>query len=344
MSQVFVSYKHEDRDRVSRLVVALESHGLSVWWDCSLAGGEQWRNDIEAALGNAECVIVVWTRGSTGPDSHFVRDEARRAMVRGILVPVLFDRVDPPLGFGELQAVDLTSWRGRASDPFVLDLLATIRAKIAGSPVPDPKGPLIRLKRRVVAGMGGTALAALSWGLATNVFSIQQRICTLPMGQPTLSDVCGAVGLAGRPTRDERIAWESRTPSSCDSLRAHIQRFPQGVYRASAADMLTARRVRTDEIWSPTKLPLVLNGDSNGPPAADESRAKSDALRRAHLPAERLCRTFVASGEYRLQAVDVQPQNWQCSSLGRGVVCSFQGEVICSLEERVVVERETCEQ
>lgn len=343
MSQVFVSYKNEDMDRVGRLVGALERHGLSVWWDCALPGGEQWRAGIETELANAQCVVVVWTHGSVGPDSHFVRDEARRAMMRGILVPVRLDRVDPPLGFGELQAIDLTHWRGRSGDPFLLDLVATIRAKIAGTAVPRAQGRLTRIKRRIAAGTAGTAVVVLASGLALNVFGIQERICTLSLAQPALSDVCGAIGLAGRPGREERIAWEHRAHGSCDALRAHIQRFPQGVYRRAAADMLTARRVWTQDTWKPTNLPLVLDGDSEGTPAADQSQAKSDALLRARAPAERLCRNFVASGDYRFKTFDIQAQIWRCTSLPHGMVCGFDGQVICSLEARVSEDRESCE-
>ena len=40
MSDVFVSYKAEDRPRVEPLVEALESEGLSVWWDARVSGGD----------------------------------------------------------------------------------------------------------------------------------------------------------------------------------------------------------------------------------------------------------------------------------------------------------------
>ena len=46
MSDVFVSYKAEDRARVAPLVQALESSGLSVWWDTQIAARSEWRSDI----------------------------------------------------------------------------------------------------------------------------------------------------------------------------------------------------------------------------------------------------------------------------------------------------------
>ena len=72
--------------------------------------------------------MVVWTRASTGAGGGFVKDEAARAARRRILVPVTLDKVEPPLGFGELQAIDLTRWRGSTRDPFLQDLVAAIES------------------------------------------------------------------------------------------------------------------------------------------------------------------------------------------------------------------------
>ena len=96
MSDVFVSYKAEDRSRVQRLVDALESDGLSVWWDARVGGGDAWRETIAEQLDSAPCVIVVWSKRSTAPEGRFVRDEAARAQKRGAYLPVTIDKVDPP--------------------------------------------------------------------------------------------------------------------------------------------------------------------------------------------------------------------------------------------------------
>jgi hypothetical protein len=82
MSEIFISYKREDEARVGRLVKALQGAGfLSIWWDRGLAGGENWRSQIENELAAARCVIVVWTHQSGGPAGDFVRDEAGRRNV-----------------------------------------------------------------------------------------------------------------------------------------------------------------------------------------------------------------------------------------------------------------------
>src|SRR5215213_4440015 len=53
MSDVFVSYKAEDRRRVEPLVHALEAAGVSVWWDAQIGGGDRWREKILDNLGAA---------------------------------------------------------------------------------------------------------------------------------------------------------------------------------------------------------------------------------------------------------------------------------------------------
>src|SRR5215218_3146047 len=117
MADVFISYKAEDRHRVEPLVTAMESEGLSLWWDARVSGGDAWRETIAEHLDAAACVIVVWSKRSTGPEGRFVRDEASRAQRRGTYLPISIDNVEPPLGFGETQLLSLRGWKGDRSDP-----------------------------------------------------------------------------------------------------------------------------------------------------------------------------------------------------------------------------------
>jgi serine/threonine-protein kinase len=102
-TDVFVSYKAEDRARLLPLVDALEAEGFTVWWDTHIGGGAHWREDIQEHLDAAKCVIVAWTKRSVGPGGDFVRDEANRARKRGAYLPVRLDAAEPPLGFGEVR-------------------------------------------------------------------------------------------------------------------------------------------------------------------------------------------------------------------------------------------------
>ena len=160
VSDVFVSYKAEDRARVAPLVEALEADGLHVWWDTQIAAGSEWRRDIEEQLDEARCVIVVWSKRSVGPGGRFVRDEANRAQHQGTYLPIRIDEVEPPLGFGELHAISIKGWKGSRSDGRYRALLEATRAVIAGkSPridVPTSTGSISR--RRMVLGLTGGAL------------------------------------------------------------------------------------------------------------------------------------------------------------------------------------------
>ena len=168
-AQVFISYKSQDRARLRPLVAALEAEGFSVWWDAHIDGGANWQKEIEQHLDAAKCVIVAWTKRSVGDDGHFVRDEARRAQRRGSYLPVCLDPVDPPLGFGETQALLLKGWKGDRADPRFRALVDATRARISGdrsaaSPIHIADHGLSR--RAVVAGGVGAAVIAGAGGWA----------------------------------------------------------------------------------------------------------------------------------------------------------------------------------
>ncbi len=155
------------------LVAALEADGLSVWWDAHIGGGADWREAIQEHLDAARCVVVAWSDRSVATEGRFVRDEASRAQRRGVYLSVRIDAVEPPLGFGETQALNLVGWRGDRKDARYQALLTAARALIKGRPhtgaAPAPARPSRRIDRRAliaggavaavgVAGVGGRAL------------------------------------------------------------------------------------------------------------------------------------------------------------------------------------------
>ena len=111
MASVFLSYDREDAARARSIALAMEKAGHSVWWDRHIKGGAQYSKEIEAALKAANAVVVLWSEQSV--DSAWVRDEAAAGRDSGRLVPVKLDTTDPPLGFRQYQAIDLSRWKGR---------------------------------------------------------------------------------------------------------------------------------------------------------------------------------------------------------------------------------------
>ena len=72
MASIFLSYSRENFSVARSLAGALERIGHSVWWDRHIKGASQFAAEIEAALGKAEAVIVLWSEQSVG--SPWVRD------------------------------------------------------------------------------------------------------------------------------------------------------------------------------------------------------------------------------------------------------------------------------
>lgn len=169
MSDLFVSYKAEDRARIAPLVQALEAEGINVWWDRHIGGGSNWRSEIESHLEAARCVVVAWSERTAGPEGRFVRDEAGAAQETGRYLPITIDPVRPPLGFREVQAIDLVGWKGQRSDPRFQALLAAIKARLNGETPPVVLPPQRRTeprisRRAVLAGSAGAAVAAAAGG------------------------------------------------------------------------------------------------------------------------------------------------------------------------------------
>jgi hypothetical protein len=164
VTDIFLSYAHEDAERVQPLVHALESQGWSVFWDRRIPTGQTWRSHIGKALDEAGCVIVAWTRFSV--ESNWVSEEADEAMKRGVLVPVLLDEILPPLGFRSIQAANLAGWDGSPSDrlgQFLDDVGATL--KRPRQPTDAFKASPSPRKRAASARQAGAAVRAwlLSW-------------------------------------------------------------------------------------------------------------------------------------------------------------------------------------
>lgn len=128
---VFVSYSHEDRSRVQPLVRRLQERSWRVWWDPEIPPGAAYRQQIDAALEHAACVIVLWTR--TSVHSSWVQFEASQARRRNVLLSVQLDDVPVPPVFEDLQAAQL--WMDDAAEQAqgLRALLNAANTMVAGS-------------------------------------------------------------------------------------------------------------------------------------------------------------------------------------------------------------------
>ncbi len=137
MADVFISYARSDKARVAPLVTAIEAKGWSVWWDPEISAGQQFDDQIEAALNAAKAVLVIWTPTSVA--SRWVRGEAREAADRGILVPVRFEEARLPMDVRALHTTDLDNWGEDPESPVFQEVLRALGSMIApqgAKPVP----------------------------------------------------------------------------------------------------------------------------------------------------------------------------------------------------------------
>ena len=131
MADVFISYSRADRTHAQLVATNLHAEGLGVWWDRDLLPGDSYDTAIEREIGEAKCVIVIWSRNSVG--SKWVRSEATDADDRKILIPIAIEEVRLPLAFRLNQTEQLLSWAGqRDCEPWQRVLLQA-RA-LAGKP------------------------------------------------------------------------------------------------------------------------------------------------------------------------------------------------------------------
>jgi hypothetical protein len=75
MSFIFISYAREDITYVSKLREYLEDrHGLPVWFDLKMGGGEQWPSELNKKLYQCKVFVLVMSPRSFDPNCY-VQDE-----------------------------------------------------------------------------------------------------------------------------------------------------------------------------------------------------------------------------------------------------------------------------
>ncbi|GLQ20936.1 TIR domain-containing protein [Algimonas porphyrae] len=243
--RIFLSYTRAEQDIARTIVSLLEGAGFDVWWDDLLEGGDTYLPTTEAALEAADCVVVLWSELSV--NSNWVRDEAQFGREQNRLVPLSLDGTMAPLGFRQIQMIDIQGWTGDAQSREGERIIAAVRAQAqagddedamqrnavsgvaaATARMPRP-GPTHRpaLSRRallaggVVAGSGALAFGA--WQLKL-------------FGSPTEDTVSMAVLRFANLTGDADQAWFSDGLSG--ELRRALARNP--LLRVSAPTSSTA--------------------------------------------------------------------------------------------------------
>ena len=107
----FVSYARQDRETVASLKADLERLGREVWIDDKLRGGQEWWDEILAAI--RSCEVFVWTVSPTSVKSTACKAELSYTFALGR--PVLPIMIKPvaigltPERIANSQIVDYTT-------------------------------------------------------------------------------------------------------------------------------------------------------------------------------------------------------------------------------------------
>lgn len=248
---VFVSYSRPDRARAAQVVALLEAAGCKVWWDGRIEGGQAFLPEIEAALASADVVVVLWS--ATAVASHWVRDEAEQGRARGCLVPLGLDGTEPPLGFRQVQVIDIARWRGRSDEAEGRAILRAVLAR-RGESAPSPVAAPVRASRRKV--LVGAGAGAVALGVAGTAAALWQGLLGAP-GRANANSI--AVMPFQNLSDDKSQAWFSDGLS--EELRAVLARNPR-LHVAAPTSTVSLRGAGDDAIAIAAKLGVanVLRG------------------------------------------------------------------------------------
>lgn len=148
MSQIFISYASEDKERVKPLAERLQQEGWSVWWDRYIPPGKSFDEVIEEELGKAICVIVLWSENSVR--SRWVKTEAGEGDRREILVPALIDEVSIPFAFRRIQAAKLLGWPEVKDEEVFNQFLDAVRGIISESEGREKPDQIVPMNKKVI--------------------------------------------------------------------------------------------------------------------------------------------------------------------------------------------------
>ncbi|HEY4070147.1 MAG TPA: TIR domain-containing protein [Sphingomicrobium sp.] len=178
---VFVSYARADERQAKTIIKCISGAGFRVWWDALIPSGERFSARIAEALEGAGAIVVLWSAHSI--ESGWVQDEAAWGRDHHRLIPISIDGSDPPLGFRQLQCVDLSKGGAKAANPEMQRALRSI-AEMLDSPVPAfPAAPLVDRRTAVIGGGAVAAIAAAgfgAWRFSSSGSATANSIAVLP--------------------------------------------------------------------------------------------------------------------------------------------------------------------
>jgi Skp family chaperone for outer membrane proteins len=270
VARIFLSYASEDRDRAREIAADLEALGWAVWWDHKLQAGKTFAGVIESEIKKSDCVLVLWSKASI--TSRWVRDEANEGLERGVLVPVLIDAVEPPMGFRSIHAANLIGYHGDQTSPGFRQLVSDLKAllKPGTTPVaqtlaaiPTDRGGTGARRRTSLLQLGLAALGIVI--VAAGTFGVMRYFDDVDRRAAALESRQKAFDATRRRTEEEAAKRQAELDAKQRSLDEKA--------RATAAE--AARRAEDD-----VKRRLAQAEADVARVAAEAARKADEALRR----------------------------------------------------------------
>jgi hypothetical protein len=156
MAKIFISYSHADREFVRRLAQDLTNQAVEVWLDeWRLAVGQEIKAMLDEGIAAYDYFLILLS--ATSITSGWVRHELDIALRKeadgrsGFVVPILLNRVEPPLIIAERPTVDFTGDYATGLQALI-GMLAHVSVRIAAN---SPRVRVISARRgiRTLAGL-----------------------------------------------------------------------------------------------------------------------------------------------------------------------------------------------
>ena len=281
MTDVFICYSREDRDRVRPIAEGLQAEGWDVWWDPAAAlQGET--DTVDRQLGSAGAVLVIWSAASRA--SEYVRSEAATGLYKNKLIQVRIDSAHPPRPFDQVEVLDLGAWSGDRDDASWRRVVGAarlfagapgserpqvMRRAARGAPPPaepsdipndylEPRsgitvGPLIAAAALLVVGAGFWVLDPLGWRKPAGTESADAATSEAPVRTAAKTPVKTApltapvAAPSGTDTPASEIAWAKANRTSPVELRGLLTAYPGTNAAESARSLL---RVLDAQGWA----------------------------------------------------------------------------------------------
>jgi hypothetical protein len=93
-SDIFLSYSRADRPLAEQFVAAAKQHGVDVWFDENIAGGEDWRQAIVDELGSAKALVILFSDHSNA-STQLIKELAIADKMNKRVIPVLVAETEP---------------------------------------------------------------------------------------------------------------------------------------------------------------------------------------------------------------------------------------------------------